>query len=100
MAEKRPATKYPPKNPRRNTRQETRDKIPAKKNATKYPPKKTRAVLTREPHKKPTSREKTTRPATIHEFNYLHQCDQCGNFITTVVIFRHFWRIVVIGNLW
>ena len=25
---------------------------------------------------------------------------RCGNFITTVVIFRHFWRIVVIGNLW
>ena len=23
---------------------------------------------------------------------------RCGNFITTVVIFRHFWTIVVIGN--
>ena len=52
---------------RQNTRQKTRDKIPAKKPATKYPPKKPatkyspkkpRVVLTREPHKSPRAAKK------------------------------------------
>ena len=30
--------------------------------------------------------------------NVIGSVTRCGNFITTVVIFRHFWRIVVIGK--